>query len=226
MKTYFVQQGDVGPIKIGRAAQVERRIRAMQTGNPVRLYLRMYLNGDWEKEHHRRFSSLQIVRDGRTAGSDWFRPAELLLSYIARFARGKKRRGCAFDTNRAKTIRKLAEFYAHVRETESPVEAAGLEGVASLTTEQILALRDQDRFPLPIKDGRWYPTEVRLWLFDNCTDTLTWCRIRELAMSRVPRLQQTEMLVDFERQKSGIFRSEREFLRFRAQHPEVAIVGL
>lgn len=38
--TYFIQHGEDGPIKVGQARDPSSRLRALQTGNPVRLYLR------------------------------------------------------------------------------------------------------------------------------------------------------------------------------------------
>ena len=39
MPVYFVRQGSTGPIKIGRAVELRRRIGQLQTGNPVSLEL-------------------------------------------------------------------------------------------------------------------------------------------------------------------------------------------
>jgi hypothetical protein len=59
---YFVQEGDRGPVKIGRAVDPERRVRDLQTGNPTQLELRHVLPGasDLEGALHRRFEPALI----------------------------------------------------------------------------------------------------------------------------------------------------------------------
>jgi hypothetical protein len=68
---YFIQQGEDGPIKIGRVQLyvVERRIKTLQIGNPQRLHLRRLVRGDadMEAELHRVFRSTRIRADG-----EWF----------------------------------------------------------------------------------------------------------------------------------------------------------
>ncbi|WP_087866098.1 GIY-YIG nuclease family protein [Comamonas thiooxydans] len=39
MPVYFIRHGNTGPIKIGRASEVKRRIGQLQTGNPTTLQL-------------------------------------------------------------------------------------------------------------------------------------------------------------------------------------------
>ena len=43
MKVYFIQSGKGGAVKIGKAKNVETRLRELQTGNPKELYLRAVL---------------------------------------------------------------------------------------------------------------------------------------------------------------------------------------
>lgn len=66
---YFIQQGTDGPIKIGFAADCERRLDALQTGNPHDLHLLAVMGGDInrEKELHQRFA------EGNLRG-EWFQP--------------------------------------------------------------------------------------------------------------------------------------------------------
>jgi hypothetical protein len=63
---YFIQAGENGPIKIGRAVDVAKRMARFQTANPKKLALLGTIpNGDREREFHERFKHL------RTQG-EWF----------------------------------------------------------------------------------------------------------------------------------------------------------
>lgn len=68
---YFVQAGPGGPVKIGKADNVEKRVIGLQTGCPDRLEVLGVIECDdaraREKQLHERFSSLRIDR------SEWFR---------------------------------------------------------------------------------------------------------------------------------------------------------
>ena len=44
--TYFIQHGEDGPVKVGQAHDPYRRLSGLQTGNPVRLYLRAVVEYD------------------------------------------------------------------------------------------------------------------------------------------------------------------------------------
>lgn len=59
---YFIQQGEVGPIKIGVADSPDRRLGWLQCGNPQKLYLRAILVGGMPEERilHDRFASGHI----------------------------------------------------------------------------------------------------------------------------------------------------------------------
>jgi hypothetical protein len=68
---YFVRAGDQGPVKIGHVedpATMEHRLSALQTGNPVELYIAAEMPGDPDEERmlHRHFA------EGRMRG-EWFR---------------------------------------------------------------------------------------------------------------------------------------------------------
>lgn len=86
--TYFIQSVMGGPIKIGKSADVLRRLRQFQTGSPFRLRLLLAIpQGEAEeKEMHDLFADLRIVDDdeeGCEAGGDeWFRPGKKLLAFI------------------------------------------------------------------------------------------------------------------------------------------------
>ena len=77
MPVYFIQAGDGGPIKIGFAKDVKRRLTKMQADNHERLRLRVVLEGDREEETrlHRQFYRCRLF-------GEWFHPSTNLLQYI------------------------------------------------------------------------------------------------------------------------------------------------
>lgn len=74
---YFVQAGPGGSIKIGTTSDLDRRLRELQTGNPVSLILLGTIPGSREEEHvvQSMFKHLQME-------GEWFRPGEDLLAFI------------------------------------------------------------------------------------------------------------------------------------------------
>lgn len=88
---YFVQQGESGPIKIGRTDKsVDRRLSAFQTANS--LPLRLLFNGletpDLsERNLHFAFRYSRIL-------GEWFRPEEPLVSLIVGLQMKFPRQGC------------------------------------------------------------------------------------------------------------------------------------
>lgn len=74
---YFIQCGDAGPIKIGIAQNVERRLADLEIASPYPLRLLGVVSGGQEREGelHRRFAS-QILK------GEWFSPSSELLGYI------------------------------------------------------------------------------------------------------------------------------------------------
>jgi predicted GIY-YIG superfamily endonuclease len=67
MKVYFIQSGPNGPVKIGKANDVDQRLRELQTGNPKELHIRVVLicasssNAlHMEKVFHRRFKRFRM----------------------------------------------------------------------------------------------------------------------------------------------------------------------
>lgn len=74
---YFIRSGEHGLIKIGRALDVEARLRSLQTGSGevLRLLLAIPPGGPREDELHARFA------EHRRHG-EWFDPAPELLAFI------------------------------------------------------------------------------------------------------------------------------------------------
>jgi len=78
---YFIQQGDVGPIKIGycqSGRSVFKRLGTLQVGNPERLYLRAVIpegGTTTERKLHAAFASARLT-------GEWFRPTPTLLRVI------------------------------------------------------------------------------------------------------------------------------------------------
>ncbi len=67
MKVYFVSQGERGPIKIGFAKDVDKRVRALQTASPVPLKVLAVVEGDSaiEKRFHRLLEAHRLM-------GEWF----------------------------------------------------------------------------------------------------------------------------------------------------------
>jgi hypothetical protein len=74
---YFVQANEGGPIKIGVAIDVRRRLSGLQNGSPMRLHVLGVVPGDrrLEVELHGRFAADRLH-------GEWFRETEALFAYI------------------------------------------------------------------------------------------------------------------------------------------------
>ena len=81
---YFIQAGNDGPIKIGKAQSPEARRRELQTGNHEKLNLIKVIPGESEREDsiHNDLQDYQY----RT-GSEWFSAKPEVLAYIDKVAR-------------------------------------------------------------------------------------------------------------------------------------------
>lgn len=80
-KIYFIQRGTGGPIKIGIAAHVERRLISLQTACAEELKVLAVIDQTsefTERKVHRRFRHLQ-------RGGEWFACEPELLQFIASF---------------------------------------------------------------------------------------------------------------------------------------------
>lgn len=73
---YFIQVGNDGPIKIGRATDPATRISDLQCSSPFRLIPRLIITGAAkEKMLHRRFKDCHIR-------GEWFKPRKHLRDFI------------------------------------------------------------------------------------------------------------------------------------------------
>jgi hypothetical protein len=75
---YFVQSGEDGPIKIGFAEDVARRVRELQTAHAARLRILAFIRGSMttERQLHWQFRAIRI-------SGEWYSPGPELLAYIA-----------------------------------------------------------------------------------------------------------------------------------------------
>jgi hypothetical protein len=74
--TYFAQRGVDGPVKIGRAGDVRRRMSQLQGGCSERLIVRGVISADVEKTLHERFRSKRM-------SGEWFRVDAELEDYMS-----------------------------------------------------------------------------------------------------------------------------------------------
>lgn len=74
---YFVQQGDYGPVKIGLAKNVLKRLDGLLNGSPLELHLRAVMPGDRavERQMHQRFAKHHIR-------GEWFQPDPEIVMFI------------------------------------------------------------------------------------------------------------------------------------------------
>ena len=76
---YFIQEGENGPIKIGRSGNPEKRLGNLQEGNPRKLKIIAVLHGDRQREN-------EIHHELRRFGirGEWFYPTREVFDYINR----------------------------------------------------------------------------------------------------------------------------------------------
>lgn len=75
MSVYFIRAGDSGPVKIGFAAEPQRRLRYLQTTSHARLQILRVVEGDRavEKYFHQKFSERRLM-------GEWFRFSDEMLT--------------------------------------------------------------------------------------------------------------------------------------------------
>lgn len=74
---YFIQGGFGGPIKIGTTQSLRARLKGLQCGSPVRLYVLATLPGGDAQE-----SELHVRFDEDRLHGEWFSPSASLLAFI------------------------------------------------------------------------------------------------------------------------------------------------
>lgn len=77
-QVYFITDGryiKIGTTKIG----AEKRLKQLNTGSPLRLYLLGYITGgkEKEKELHKKFQQYKVRNNG-----EWFSPEDDLINYL------------------------------------------------------------------------------------------------------------------------------------------------
>jgi len=74
---YFIQCQDTGPVKIGYAKSVKRRMYNLQVGCPYKLKLLLKVPGSklWEEGLHKQFREFNME-------GEWFLPAPKLMKHI------------------------------------------------------------------------------------------------------------------------------------------------
>jgi len=78
---YFLQEGDVGPIKIGFTTDLTGRIKTLQTSNSKQLNLILDIPGnkDIESFLHKKFIRDKVKEGG---GDEWYHPSFELTNFI------------------------------------------------------------------------------------------------------------------------------------------------
>ena len=77
---YFIQCGDDGPIKIGVASDLDKRLAGLQTANHQELFLLGFIpTADAEEMEE----FLHVQFDEARVRGEWFEPSRRLLDYIA-----------------------------------------------------------------------------------------------------------------------------------------------
>lgn len=76
---YFIQEGELGPIKIGYSAKPEDRKATHKTSNPTPLHTLLVIDGDrkYEAGLHRRFRNYKV-----RGTKEWFYPVEPILEFV------------------------------------------------------------------------------------------------------------------------------------------------
>ena len=74
---YFVQSGEDGPLKIGKANSPYSRINELQTGSPERLYMRATLDVPDSVER-----GLHAILGGCRVRGEWFDSKEIIVNIV------------------------------------------------------------------------------------------------------------------------------------------------
>lgn len=76
---YFIQEGDNGPIKIGKAVSVERRLKGLQTAHHKELSILQVIPGGAERESKIKKDLIKFKIKG-----EWFQPMPEVFEYMRR----------------------------------------------------------------------------------------------------------------------------------------------
>ena len=74
---YFIQRGSDGPVKVGRAFDVKRRLRALQTSSPEPLRLLLAISGGAARE-----AEIHAALAASHLSGEWYRPTPQLFHLI------------------------------------------------------------------------------------------------------------------------------------------------
>ena len=74
---YFIQEGDNGPIKIGKAVSVERRLKTLQISHHKELNILQVIPGGAERENKIQKDLMKFKITG-----EWFKPAPEVFEYM------------------------------------------------------------------------------------------------------------------------------------------------
>lgn len=136
MPCYFIQAGDNGPIKIGVAKNVRRRLDNFRVASPVPLALIGVADGDGAYEHelHQRFSGSRIR-------GEWFHPSPELMAFVETLPKPQPRSPRIREGNHPLrryrmahgiTLERMAKRLDSTAATVSRIEARGLQATHKL----------------------------------------------------------------------------------------------
>lgn len=142
MPVYLIQVGSEGAVKIGFAASTQRRLRALQTGNPDELRLLRTIEGGQREEKwlHKRFASQRLR-------GEWFRFSADMLTIDP--APRKPRPAVTSTAYRMET---------YLAQLDDAAEAAGATLAEACKAEGV-ALTTLMRWRRPQDDGGTSPSE-------------------------------------------------------------------
>lgn len=87
---YFIQLGDIGPIKIGFAKDYQKRFKAIQWANPYKLNL-LYATPACLKDEQSIHCELRKYHPELCLTGEWYHPGKLIFDTIADFKRWDKK---------------------------------------------------------------------------------------------------------------------------------------
>lgn len=112
-KVYFVRAGTLGPIKIGFASDVRKRLRALQTASAQQLRIIGTIDGQLRDEAamHKQWAHLRM-------GGEWFRAEDELLDFVRSIGGANELSGDIATIKRLAEIAQRSERNAARREAK------------------------------------------------------------------------------------------------------------